>query len=203
MDKSSTQSSKIYRPVMASIAAFSLASNVLQFVQFTSQLISTGCEIYSSANGASERNIELERVYETLGAFMSSLETQGTTRTISETQAGIFIPAQTTENLSHIRALNDLAKECAQLCHELLETIQKLKVQGGRWRPFKSFKAALEASWDSKKVANLEARLDRFQRVTLFHFFPILRYFSECMDLKMIMLIICVLGISNVPRCKW
>ncbi len=165
---------------MEALAALGLTGNVLQFIQFVSALLSTGSEVYSSASGASESTIELEKIYERLSAFTSSLQSQGTTQVsrLSGTR-GFPTFTQTTENLAHIGALNDLAKDCKELCDRLLETIRKLKVEGGRWRRFRSFMAALEAAWDSKKIADLEARLDRFQRVISFHFFPILRYFCN------------------------
>ena len=156
---------------MEALAALALAGNVLQFVQFVSVLVSTVSEVHDSASGASERTIELENIYERLSAFTSSLQIQEST--------GVSAFTQTTENLAHIRAVSDLAKDCKGLCDQLLETIRDLKVEGGRWRRFRSFKAALKSAWESEKIDALEARLDRLQRVILFHFFPILRYFCN------------------------
>jgi hypothetical protein len=82
-----------------------------------------------------------------------------------------------TGNHEHISALIELARDCRDVCDQLLETIRKLKIRDGRWRRFRSLRAALEAAWDGHRIAELESRLDRYQKVILFHFFPIIRYF--------------------------
>lgn len=162
---------------MEGLAALGLAGNVIQFIQFASGLISTGSDVYNSASGASTRNIELEKIYKRLATFTSSLQSQGTTEDSCLPETRAYPPlAWATENIAHVDALNDLAKDCKELCDELLETISKLRVEGGRWRLFRSFVVALQAVWDSKKIAEMEERLDRFQTVIMLHFFPFLRY---------------------------
>jgi hypothetical protein len=165
---------------MEALSTIALAGNVLQFVQFVSVVVSTGLEMYDSASGASKRNVELESIYERLSTFTSSLQSQEAAQVscLLGTR-GFPAFAQTKENLAHVSAVNGLAKDCKGLCDQLLETIRKLKVEGGRWRRFSSFKAALKSVWESEKIEALEARLDRLQRVILFHFFPILRYFCN------------------------
>ncbi|THC88334.1 hypothetical protein EYZ11_012223 [Aspergillus tanneri] len=56
-----------------------LVGYIVQFVQFTSDLISKGSELYSSASGTAETTIELEKVNERLWTFSSNLQNPETT----------------------------------------------------------------------------------------------------------------------------
>ncbi|KAF2801311.1 uncharacterized protein BDZ99DRAFT_240266 [Mytilinidion resinicola] len=161
---------------MEALAALGLAGNVVQFIHFASGLLSTGSEVYKSASGASEKTFELEKIYERFRELSSSLSNHDTTDGRGPSR-GLFATARMPQYLSiHIDALKGLGKESKDLCDQILETLRKVKVQGGRWRRFRSFMAALEAAWDSQKIADLESRLERFQKMISFHFFPI---FSE------------------------
>lgn len=161
---------------MEALAAVSLAGNVLQFIQYAGQLISTGNEIYTSTSGSSERNSELEKVYKTLDNFAVSLQNETAQQSHQTTAPGHSADTYCTENLEHLRALNTLSRDCKEVCNQLLEKVRKLKVEDGRWRRCKSFRAALDAAWGGRSLSDLESRLDRFQRVILLHFFPIIRY---------------------------
>ena len=162
---------------MEALAALGVAGNVLQFIQFISTLMSTGSEVYYSASGLTEEIVELEKVYERLSTFSSNLQCQGPDQ-VSRLSGlrGVPIYSQSTENAAHINALNDLGKDCQGLCDQLHEAVRKLTVKGGRWRRFRRFMAALEAAWNRTKITDMEARIDRFQKIISIHFFPILRY---------------------------
>lgn len=51
---------------MDPLTALGLASNIVQFVDFASKLISQSHEIYQSADGALEDNVALEHVAKNL-----------------------------------------------------------------------------------------------------------------------------------------
>lgn len=159
---------------MEALAAISLTGNVLQFIQYAAHLLSTGSEVYRSSTGSSQKNHELENIYEKLNNFITTLQSQEAAVPISRGR-GFPIDVHRTGDHEHISALSDLARDCGDICNQLLEMIRKLKVGDGRWRRFRSLRAALEAAWDGKRIAELESRLDRFQKVILFHFFPMLR----------------------------
>src|SRR5580692_7705566 len=131
---------------MEAVAAIGLTGNVLQFIQYAAQLLSTGTEIYRSSTGSSQKNHELENIYEKLNNFTSTLQGQETAGHLSGGR-GFPNVTQGTGNHAHISALIDLARDCRDVCDQLLETIRKLKVKDGRWRRFRSFRAALEVAW--------------------------------------------------------
>ena len=168
---------------MEPLSAIGLASNVLQFVEFAARLISTGTEVYESASGTTERTLELERIYKDLSNFGLKLQDGGAYKPWGFTA----IPAsghnlEDIENQAklhmHFTALKGLAVGCKAVCDQLLETLGKLKADEGRWRGFRSFKAALKTIWNDKKIDELESRINRFRSTMLSHYFQILRY--EC-----------------------
>jgi hypothetical protein len=158
---------------MEGLAALGLIGNVVQFVQFLSELISTGSDLYRSMDGAAASNIELEQIYGKLSSFSSSLIEPSNAQT--DPHAFTYF-AQTRQDLTHVKELNSLGKDCKALCDQLLDTVSGLRVEGVRWRHLKSFRGALKTVWESKKISNFESRIERFQRIIILHFFPILRY---------------------------
>ena len=174
---------------MEAVAAIGLTGNILQFIQYAAQLISTGNEIFESATGSSQRNSELEKIYATLSTFASGLQKHGTSQSGNQSTTSSLPISHSSENLEHFTALNALASDCEEVCGQLLGKIRCLKIEGKKWRACKSFRAALEAAWDGKSISKLESRLDRFQKVILLHFFPIIRYYDireVCSDAYML-----------------
>lgn len=170
---------------MEAMAGLGLASNVVQFVQFVSELVSTSMEIADSIDGTSQRIIELDKCYTKLSALSSGLQRTSSNATSNADSCLRRLTASLTsltqesddELQSHIRSLEDLARDCKVLCEQLLDTVRKLQLDGPRCRPLKSFLVALKTIWSSKKIQSIEERLDRFRSIISLHFFPLLRYF--------------------------
>ncbi|CAK7203831.1 hypothetical protein SEUCBS139899_006580 [Sporothrix eucalyptigena] len=59
---------------MDPLTALGLASNIVQFVDFTLKLIGSAAEIASSAKGASEQTLKIESAYEKLETFTTCLQ---------------------------------------------------------------------------------------------------------------------------------
>jgi hypothetical protein len=72
------------------LAVLGLASNVLQFVDFVLKLNSTGTEVAGSLNGASERILEIEKVYSSLDNFSSKLNVKGIRTTYKESTKSLL-----------------------------------------------------------------------------------------------------------------
>lgn len=168
---------------MEALAALGLAGNVVQFVDFVSQLISTGSEIAGSVQGTTERTLELEKVYDSLNTFSSRLHVAGNhasnnkdTEGLRGLLANLAESSQRDELQSHVRSIEELAADCNVLCQQLLETVRKFRVKRSSSRLLKSFLAALKMAWSSKKIQDLEERINRYRKMISLHFFPLLRY---------------------------
>jgi hypothetical protein len=137
-----------YRPCqrMDPLTALGLASNIVQFVDFTSKIISATHSLYRSAAGAKTEHSELEKVAKSL----RSLADQATPPSFQKTKS------LSAEDL----ALIELGELCRGVSDELLCVLQSLKVKGSK-RGWKSFYQALRSEWKQREIAALQIRLDR------------------------------------------
>lgn len=166
---------------MEALTALGLAGNVFQFVDFVSKLLSAGVEIAGSVEGATERTLEIEKLYSSLDTFSSKLHVERIRSTNNDETGGVRglldhsgEIGERLELQAHISSLEELAIDCGSLCQRLLETIRKLRNKGTAGRQFKSFVAALRMAWSSKKIKDLEERLERYKKMISLHFFPVL-----------------------------
>jgi hypothetical protein len=172
---------------METLAGLGLASNVVQFVHFVSELITTSVEIAGPLDGASQRTIELDNCYRRLGEFSSGLQKESMPGVENEAENSLgrltasltSLTQEKNDDLdSHIKSLENLAGDCKLLCDQLLDTIEKLQVDGPRHRHWKSFLVALKTAWANKKIQGIEERIARFRSIISLHFFPLLRCVS-------------------------
>ena len=147
---------------MDPLTALSLASSVIQFVDFGSTLITNVYHIYTSANGALAENLDLEATTYDLS--------QLTTR-LNPSQHETF-----TCNTKDQQDLEDLVSGCAILASQLLKALQKLKVdKDAKDRKWKSFRQALKAVWSKKDLDEMAARLAGLRNQLEFHTIVFLR----------------------------
>ncbi|KAI1852341.1 hypothetical protein JX266_002519 [Neoarthrinium moseri] len=143
---------------MEPLSALAFAGNILQFIEFAAGIISTSKEIYQSAEGVSKSYLEVENVYQKLADLSMRLQESGTAnnrpRLVSRTE----------------QELTSLAKSCKADCDRLLEAVQRLKVEEGKGRRWKSFRAALKTAWNGEQeIEELSARLRNKQQVLNLH----------------------------------
>ncbi|KAF8862787.1 hypothetical protein BDZ45DRAFT_183438 [Acephala macrosclerotiorum] len=121
-------------------SALGLASNIVQFVDFASELVSGSVELYRSADGTSKRNVELASITSDLKSISSSLKS-------ADHDEG-QIPA--------------LSKQCKTLADQLLGMLQDLAVKG-RHRRWNTFQQALRGMLKDKEIRDIEGRLSQFR----------------------------------------
>ena len=93
------------------LSAIALASSIIQFVDFGSKILASGCETYHSTHGATEDNVDLESLTQSLYKFQDQLSTH---------------PKQLTHN---DRELQKLAQNCSYLAGDLLLLLGSFKVK--------------------------------------------------------------------------
>ena len=133
---------------MEAFSALSLASAVIQFVDFGASLLGESHEIHQSAVGASKDHVAMEEIYENLSRLIDKLA-------VSSQMIGY-------ECSKEDEALAVLATSCRGVAHEFLAIVQKLKVQGDSHRKWKSFLQALRTVWKKQDIKTLRKRLDGF-----------------------------------------
>ncbi|KUJ15133.1 uncharacterized protein LY89DRAFT_685948 [Mollisia scopiformis] len=125
---------------MDPLTALGLAGNIVQFIDFAWKLFEGTKAIYKSASGSSHDNAVLQSIANDL-------------RHLSN---GIIISNQ------HSEELRRLATESKRISLELLDALEKLKLQG-RNTKWKSFVLALREAWSRGKINEMSDRLSALQ----------------------------------------
>lgn len=130
------------------LTALSIASSVLQIVDFGCKLVSETREIYHSASGATKDHVTAYEITEDLTVLYSALAGQD----------------KDFKRLSRDDiALGKLVDSCTEAAHDLLSLLDGLKVQpdASEW---KSFKKAIQGARKAGRVNDIETRLLKIQR---------------------------------------
>ncbi|KAJ8129596.1 hypothetical protein O1611_g4033 [Lasiodiplodia mahajangana] len=167
---------------MEALAALGLASNIVQFLEFTWRLTSAVGEIKNSASSATERTLDLNKIYGKLDTFCSNLLAPPKPVTSNDEAKRVQILFSNPESdlqrqviiQSHTKDLQTLASDCAVLCQQLLAVTRTLQAKAGSKHKLGSFKAALKTLWNEKKISDLEERLKRYQKAIALHFLPLI-----------------------------
>jgi len=132
---------------MDPLSAVSLAATVVQFVDFASKVLSKTNELYNSATGASLSNSECATVTRDLIALDKRLTDRSSKRgSLSKEEY----------------ALEALCRGCNVIADELLEHLEKIKVQGKHKR-WKSLRQALKSISSESAVDEISKRLGRYR----------------------------------------
>ena len=130
------------------LTALSLASSVIQIVDFGCKLVSQTQEIYQSANGATKDNVTSGEIAKDISVLYKDL-----TRKDQEFQRldGDDI------------ALGKLVDSCVREVRELMHLLRELEVpqDATQW---KSFKNAVKSAREKGKVRDIETRLLKIQK---------------------------------------
>ena len=132
--------------VLDPLSALSLAGCIVQFIEFSTKLISTSHLLHTSTTGALVEHLELEAITNHLvelnGKIRSSRPADDPDQPLSKDEGKI----------------KDLCENCDAVASQLLATLNKLKVQGhnNKWT---SFNQALRTVWSSEKINTLRKRL--------------------------------------------
>jgi hypothetical protein len=128
---------------MEPLVAIGLVGNIVQFVDFSSKLVSKTVEGYRSADGAFVDNANLETATNGLVALIESINSNATPRSVKP-------------------ALISLCSSCNDVAKELLGALAKLKVQAGKSK-WKSLRKALRSVWSKGEILGIERRLSSFR----------------------------------------
>jgi hypothetical protein len=135
---------------MDPFTALGIASSVVQFVDFSINVVSKGNKIYHSGDGSLAENHDLEAVANDLLLLQTKLQ-QSVRPASSETQLA-----------EDDRALEDLGEAAKALASKLLERLNMAKAQG-RFRRWKSLRQALKSVWYKKDIDEMAGRVARMQ----------------------------------------
>ncbi|KAF3928117.1 hypothetical protein AA313_de0203723 [Arthrobotrys entomopaga] len=149
--------------VLDPLSALGIAAAVVQFVDFSTKLISKGKEIYKSADGVTITHAEQSALSSRLAQL---------TRALAES-----INPFTTRNAPTPAeaALREVTLECMQFAEDFNDAINQLQVIGGN-RVWKSFRQALKSVWNKDKIEQQLVKQDRLRQQVIIH---LLVYMNE------------------------
>ena len=128
------------------LSSLSLASSVVQFIDFSCKLLSDGLELY--ATGALEKNDGLEQITKNLAR-------------VTEGLTGKNIPPEEPRSGDEL-ALEELAGSCKVLADQLLDILLGLRPKKPH-NGLDSFRKALRAVKQKGKIEGIEDRLNKLQ----------------------------------------
>lgn len=137
---------------MEPLSIISLTGNIIQFIEFTAQLVSKGRKINDSKEGALIDHVDLSttsnHLVELSKYVSNSLRSQGSSQELSPLD----------------RRLQEVCGGCWVVASELIDMLDKLRLQGKRSR-WRSLRQAFKSICGQQKVNNLKARLDQYRGI--------------------------------------
>ena len=147
--------------VLEALAAVSLAGSIVEFVEFTTKVISKGRQYHSSSTGSLDEDIKLQ-------AFGDNLQRLSKNLTASLES---FASSKLTKEE---KALKKVAVSCEQTGRELGIAIDSLKINetGTRW---KSFRHALKSEWNKEQIDTTLQKLRLAREDLVIHLLVVLK----------------------------
>ena len=134
---------------MDAIAAFSLACNVIQVVQFSMDVVSTCRELYRE--GSLSKYDHLEYMTNHLIGLRNALDST---------------TVQGNQNIGQCQdqALLDLSEKCSTTAKELSGELQRLKINGPHNKRQVIRKSA-KSLWRKNSIERIQTRLDEYRKI--------------------------------------
>ncbi|KAH8705046.1 hypothetical protein BGW36DRAFT_456579 [Talaromyces proteolyticus] len=138
------------------ITALGLASNIIQFMDFSWRLLNDAHEIYHSSTGVTSQNTEIATIAEDLSR-------------LSEKLTGPKPNSPAEEKIWHIANSSKLVAD------DLLSAVLVLKRSDKKSRRWRSFRQALDGFWNKDKIIRLQNQLKELRSQLSIH---IIEYIS-------------------------
>ena len=140
---------------MDPLSALSVAAAVIQFIDYSTRIVSKGKELYKSADGALAENIELET---------ASVRLQNLSRTLKDSlRANQQAPKEGVASKND-GALETICEACVTVSKEFVDKLENLKVpEGHSHKKWKSFRQALKTVWTKEKIEEVAQRLAKLR----------------------------------------
>ncbi|KAI1096649.1 hypothetical protein F5B19DRAFT_144 [Rostrohypoxylon terebratum] len=143
---------------MEALVALGLAANVLQFVDFTAELIGISNELRN--NAASSEN----RDYRVIATHLESLSQK-----ISNSAQAISQNSTTVSQEE--KALQPVADKCCELAKNLLKRLDTCGIKAGQTTSrLQRAKGAIKTIWNKREIREISSRLEYFRSELILHY---------------------------------
>jgi hypothetical protein len=144
------------------LSAISLASSVVQFVDFASKLISKGNEYHKSASGALVEHDEFQLASSRLKNLSDGLDVS-----LNLLQASAALSPEE-------EALKSVVADCRKISIDLTKALKKLRYRGAPTM-WKSFRQALKSVWGKEGIETRLQKLRDAQNQLTVHLLVVMR----------------------------
>jgi hypothetical protein len=147
---------------MEPLSALGIATAVVQFLDFTANVVSGTHKIYVNSPDHAHRNIDLKQISTSLV-------------TLNDEITNSLDTAHTQQRSVRDQQLDGLARRCNELGNRLLATLERLESNRKRtlWG---SFRLALRSVWSESELESMEKALEGYQRQISMHLLVSIRY---------------------------
>ncbi|KAF2017574.1 hypothetical protein BU24DRAFT_317882, partial [Aaosphaeria arxii CBS 175.79] len=135
---------------MEPLSALSIATAVVQFLDFAGNIVTSTWEISKSSSGDSNRNSDLRGITQNLQ------ELNGTLRQAVNDPNLVPFSSQDQE-------IADLCRKCNDVAEKLIGILDRVR-SSSRDSTWPSFRAALRTMWNQDEVDNLQRTLDSYRQ---------------------------------------
>lgn len=139
---------------MASLEALGLASNIVQFIDFTSKLVMNARTLYKSAHQTSTGGLVLQNIADDLTRLSNSV---------------------TVSNRPEEEGLKQLAQSAKEFANDLLSLLDDMKIKGRKTK-WKSFIVAIKEVRNQEAVTSITSSITRLQTQMTLHIQFQIRY---------------------------
>jgi hypothetical protein len=140
---------------MEPFSALAIATAVVQFLDFTANVVSGTCEIYTNSLDHAHRNTDLKQISTSLV-------------TLTDDIGSSLADTQTQKLSSRDQQLDGLARRCRELGSRLLATLERLQ-SDRKPNLWASFRLALRSIWSERDIESMEKLLEKYQRQISMH----------------------------------
>lgn len=134
------------------LTALGLATNIVQFIDFSAKLVSKGNKVYKSASEGRIENQELDatsrKVIDLHNRMIQTFERDG------DFLSGIS-PTD--------REIKKICESCTKVATDVIDALNKLRAQA-RYSRWQSYRQAFKSLWGEHEVAMLKAKLDTYRK---------------------------------------
>jgi len=149
---------------MEALAALGVAGTVVQFVDFSSKLISKGNEYHRSVSGALVEHTELRAIAENMAVLSAGLDKS--MNTIRSTKRAIMSPEE--------RSLQNVVEDCRKIALEFIEVLDRFTISGTSQR-WKSFRQAFKTMWNKEKIEDTLRKLNMAREQLVINLLVVIR----------------------------
>ena len=142
---------------MEALAILSIASNVAQFVELASKLISRGARYYQSSSNGGVHHAELDAAATHLARLNEKIKV---TLQQSGCRSRVNNPAQ--------QGLWEANAQCHKIAEEMLHALRRLPRPGGH-RGWSTIRQAFMAIWSEEEIESLSKRLSYAREQLVLH----------------------------------